>query len=338
MTADTPDWLLSSIAEMLPGCPPVANLRMSVVAGGGNNRTFHVENDSKNYFAKWYFSAPDDPRDRARAEWEFSCFAWTHGLHSLPEPIAWNAKQGVSVFEFIEGRRLTPAEVNREHVGQALTFLTELNQFRDADDSQRLPVASEACFSVAEHMRCVRNRVERLQAGIRGPSVSPKARQYIAEQLMPAVNRVDATIRETLESTGQSASEELRHDFRVISPSDFGFHNAFVEKQGSLRFFDFEYAGWDDPAKTICDFFCQISVPAPPDCWLEFAEIVAKISGTDMVTRAQLLMPLYRIKWCCIVLNPLLQIGRKRREFSGGRDAAISEDECLNRAERVLRF
>ena len=30
-----------------------------------------------------------------------------------------------------------------------------------------------------------------------------------------------------------------------------------------LRFLDFEYAGWDDPAKLIGDFFCQPAIPAP---------------------------------------------------------------------------
>lgn len=336
MTADTPDWLLPCIAAMLPGQPPVASLTMSAIAGGGNNRAFHIESGSQHYFAKWYFSAPDDPRDRVRAEWDFSSFAWQHGLRRLPEPIACNARQGLSVFEFITGRRLSPSEVNRNHVSQALMFLMELNRFRDANDGQQLPNASEACFSVAEHIQCVRKRVEKLQTSANLSSVSSNATHYISEQLVPAMDRAEVAIRERIESAGQSLSEELPRRFRIISPSDFGFHNVFVDTAGNLRFFDFEYAGWDDPAKTICDFFCQIAVPAPPDCWLEFAESVARISGTEMVTRSQLLMPLFRVKWCCIVLNPLLQTGRQRREFSGGRDADISENECLARAQRVL--
>ena len=49
----------------------------------------------------------------------------------------------------------------------------------------------------------------------------------------------------------------------VLSPSDFGFHNALLGPDGKLCFIDFEYAGWDDPAKLICDFFCQPQTPVP---------------------------------------------------------------------------
>ena len=48
---------------------------------------------------------------------------------------------------------------------------------------------------------------------------------------------------------------ELEEDEKIISPSDFGLHNAKLGEDGKLAFFDFEYAGWDDPAKTIADFF-----------------------------------------------------------------------------------
>ena len=49
---------------------------------------------------------------------------------------------------------------------------------------------------------------------------------------------------------GLSMSAALPKETRCLSPSDFGFHNALLEATGKLRFVDFEYAGWDDPAKT----------------------------------------------------------------------------------------
>ena len=41
-----------------------------------------------------------------------------------------------------------------------------------------------------------------------------------------------------------------------ISASDFGLHNAIMTERG-IVFFDFEFAGWDDPAKAIVDFLLQ---------------------------------------------------------------------------------
>ena len=63
---------------------------------------------------------------------------------------------------------------------------------------------------------------------------------------------------------------------RCVSPSDFGFHNALREPSGRLRFIDFEYAGWDDPAKLVCDFFCQPAVPAPAGAFDRFAAAVGE--------------------------------------------------------------
>src|SRR5690606_1492036 len=48
--------------------------------------------------------------------------------------------------------------------------------------------------------------------------------------------------------------KELAPRFRLLSPSDFGFHNMLRRDDGSLAFIDFEYFGWDDPAKLAADF------------------------------------------------------------------------------------
>jgi len=52
-------------------------------------------------------------------------------------------------------------------------------------------------------------------------------------------------------------AQALPADETCLSPSDFGFHNALVDPSGALSFLDFEYAGRDDPAKPVSDFFCQ---------------------------------------------------------------------------------
>ena len=46
---------------------------------------------------------------------------------------------------------------------------------------------------------------------------------------------------------------DLNDDYQLLSPSDFGFHNTLLTKDG-LKFIDFEYFGWDDPVKLTCDF------------------------------------------------------------------------------------
>ena len=55
---------------------------------------------------------------------------------------------------------------------------------------------------------------------------------------------------------------ELAPQHRCLSPSDFGFHNALLRGRPGVPgardwvFLDFEYFGWDDPAKTV-PIFCS---------------------------------------------------------------------------------
>ena len=133
-------------------------------------------------------------------------------------------------------------------------------------------------------------------------------------------------------------SAELAESKRTLSPSDFGFHNALVTADSKLKFFDFEYAGWDDPAKLVCDFFCQPAVPAPPAAFDRFARAVAAGFADPEFhrRRAELLLPVYRVKWCCILLNEFLPVGGSRRAYSAAADPDARKAAQLAKARAAL--
>src|SRR5262249_5648507 len=98
--------------------------------GGANNRVFRVERDGPPALLKAYFQHPEARRDRLGAEYAFCAFAWEGGLRDLPRPLARDPEHRLGLYEFIEGRKLLPPEVDRGAVGQALAFLTEVNRRR----------------------------------------------------------------------------------------------------------------------------------------------------------------------------------------------------------------
>jgi hypothetical protein len=114
------------------------------------------------------------------------------------------------------------------------------------------------------------------------------------------------------------AFSELESAQRCISPSDFGFHNALRETDGRIRFLDFEYAGWDDPAKMAGDFFAQLAVPVPDRLFEPFVRecLQSFVRPVELIKRAELLRPLYQVKWCCIALNVFLPEHIARRKFA----------------------
>jgi hypothetical protein len=107
-----------------------------------------------------------------------------------------------------------------------------------------------------------------------------------------------------------------------------------------LVFHDFEYAGWDDPAKMVADFFCQVQVPVP----FTFRDAVCSqvVTALDLPTwhyeRMQLLMPVLRVKWCCIALNDFVCEDSRRRRYANGGQATLARKHAqLATARDILR-
>ena len=296
--------------------------------GGGNNRVYRVETAAGPVLLKEYFQHPADPRDRLAAEYAFTNFAWSHGIRALPQPLACDRAAGLGLYEFIAGRKLAPGEVTAGHVDEAAAFFAAVNRHRDDPTAARLPIASEACFSITEHIACVDRRVARLATIAPESDLHREAQKLVASRLMPAWNGVRAAVA----ASSQPLAAQLPTAARVLSPSDFGFHNCLVTGSG-LKFIDFEYAGWDDPAKTVCDFFCQPAVPVPREHFERFLAAVISATG-DAATRdrAALLLPVYELKWCCIMLNEFLSVGDDRRSF-----ARVDESHETRRLKQLYK-
>ena len=162
----------------------------------------------------------------------------------------------------------------------------------------------------------MQRRIDRLHAIDETQPLGEEAATLVREKLAPAWERICSMVLAS--DSAENISRTLKLDQRCLSPSDFGFHNALQQSDGTLRFFDFEYAGWDDPAKMICDFFCQPEIPVAAEHFRLFTNwVLAKFEERDeILTRAQRLLPVYRIKWCCIILNEFLALDLSRRKFS----------------------
>ncbi len=305
------------------------------VIGGGNNRVYRVQIGSRAGLLKAYFQNPADPRDRFGAERAFYGYLWEQGVRRTPEPLGWDEEQRLGLFTFVAGHKLRAEEITLDHVGQALAFIAELNQARVTPAAAQLPLASEACFSVAEHLACVERRIARL---VEIAAVSPLEREaaaFVAEDLKPVWQKIRSAIDAKI-----LAGPPLSPAQRCLSPSDFGFHNALLAEDGRLRFFDFEYAGWDDPAKLACDFFCQPQVPVPFTLREEFLSRLAQTLKLDSTfsDRVRRLQPAYSVKWCCIMLNEFVSGDQTRRAFAVGKESVETRKvDQLQKARCLLK-
>jgi hypothetical protein len=304
-----------------------------LLSGGKNNKVIRLTPPSGPLLVlKVFFRSASDTRDRLAHEYSFASFAWKQGLRALPEPIDAEPLHQCALFEFVAGGKPAFPPTNGM-MSEALAFIEGLNRDRSGADAAALKPGSEACFSLAEHLSVVEGRIARLRAA----PLDDDASRWIEAELLPLWDKVKGTVMAEAAAEAVDLGAPLAQIERIVSPSDFGFHNAIArEGSGTLCFHDFEYAGWDDPAKLFGDMFSQIEYPLPTEYLSEVAASFLSLSSRpdELAPRLRWLLPVYGVKWCCIALNPLLAAEAARRHFAGhDADQAVLG---LARAQRQL--
>ena len=288
---------------------------LSRLAGGKNNQVYRLDMEAGAPLAlKRYFSDPRDGRDRLSTEWDFLDRAWQSGVRAIPQPLLRDTPAQAALYDFVPGRKLVAAELEAAHVDVAADFILAIHAQLHPD----LVPASESCFSIADHLQIVERRLSRLAAlDPQAPNVA-EADRFISATLRPAWDAVKNRIARETRALGLDMHSRLADAECCLSPSDFGFHNALAADDGRLVFLDFEYAGRDDPAKLVMDFFCQPEVPVPLRHLDRFIAGLAEGLKFDAaaMARCRLLLDACRIKWVCIILNDFLPVGAARRSFA----------------------
>jgi len=330
------DPLIPIIGDLLR-IPPEkrAEIRLSLCTSGGNNRVFVVSMDRRKVLVKQYFRHPSDTRDRLRAEQGFLEHAGKFAAEFVPKVLACDPENGIGIYEYIEGTTPADGAISRERVREAAAFFSILNTGASRAAATTLATASEACFTVAEHFAMVDRRIARL-GSISGPTEVDRAARELVARLAALWNALKPRLRTAL--LRQDVPESVETEDRCISPSDFGFHNALMRPTGRLCFVDFEYAGWDDPAKMVGDFFSHPAVTVPV---AHFDEFVRETMGYSprpaaLAARARTLFPVFQVKWCCIILNDFIPEFAERRRFADpALDEAAARQRQLEKAQRL---
>jgi predicted Ser/Thr protein kinase len=331
----------SPARNLLSGLKKKGILSVHQLACGRNNKAFILEYDGvPTYVMKRYFQHMSDPRDRCRAEWAFLQYAQSRNISCVPTSIACDPGHGIAIMEYIAGLKIPAGGIRKDHVRQALDFFLALNKDTAPADWLKLPPASESCFSLRDHVNCVDRRIDNLSQIGTESEIDLAAGRFVRSELIPQWHTIRSGIKKQIRLETINPEERLTDKDICISPSDFGFHNAILTSSGRVFFIDFEYAGRDDPVKMICDFFCQPDVPIPRTYLPDFANCVLDRFDNPEThkKRLEIVLPVHTIKWCCILLNEFLPLGRARREFAGSLESNLIERKItqLDKARQML--
>jgi thiamine kinase-like enzyme len=299
---------------------------ISPLKGGGNNQVFLIKTIEYKFLLKHYYQDQNKHHSRIDSEYDFIEYAYGIGLNNIPKPIKKIKKANIAIFSFLEGKKPTQDNINVEH---ALDFLIELN-FRH-EKTKTLVNAKECCFCFQDYLDTVENKFSKLISVTKNEQ-KIQLLDFLKNSFQPKWERVKQNfiLKRSNELQKTFPTDEL-----LISPSDFGFHNAIIDNHKTY-FIDFEYAGIDDIAKIICDFFCQPKYPIPLRYMTNFVASLLQFikNPINCVRRIRDLMPICQMKWCCIILNVFLKDGIKRRKFSNSNE---TEKNQLEKAKNLLK-
>jgi len=286
---------------------------------GRNARVFRLtDRNGAVWCGKLYAPSLREGQDRLRTEWFAYSFLSKHWGAKVPRPMAYSPEEGAAIYEWIDGEPFAPNEPGIEDLDQALAFMNWVNSLRDSPEAMAAPAASEACFSGEDLLGNLTERIDRLLTVNEDGCEHEAMHDFVERHVQTACNSFAQSAREGYRGLSRGFGDDLPLAERLISPSDFGFHNALKTVTG-IVWLDFEYFGWDDPAKTMADFLLHPAMDLATECKRRFWTGLLRHFDRcgDLAQRARLLYPLYGIKWCLIILNEFIPKDLDRRAFAG---------------------
>lgn len=204
------------------------------------------------------------------------------------------------VLESLEGEGFKEGiHPSREDIDRAISFMQYLNADLELAKQCVLGNAADGFVKLTEHLQNIEQRVSKMNLEHLAANIKAEATELI--------RRMSRRLEHLQESTAEmitkgQCEDALDFSARCVSPSDFGFHNAICTPKG-IKFFDFEFAGWDDPVKAVVDFDLQPRVPLNSR-----EKILTKALpewGKSLEKRRDFLFPILELKWACIILAVL---------------------------------
>ncbi len=284
---------------------------------GANSRVLAIRAGGTPYAVKRYPEWRVGGRARCAAEWQALNFLRAAGITAAPQPVACDPDKALLILEWLDGTEIDA--VAEADLDQALAFLLGVFALSARPSAGDFPLASEACLAGTDV-------VAQINARLQGFVPHDALDRLLAGRFSAVFTQALAHARAL-----PDFSEPLAQAGRRLIPADFGFHNALRQADGRIRFFDFDYFGWDDPVKLAADFVLHPAGNLSPGQARRVVAALSSVCDSRFAARAAAIFPLFALRWVLIVLN----VFRRDRQTPVGIPPAIVAAQ-IGKAERHL--
>jgi hypothetical protein len=293
------------ISPLLSCCGLPSDAAWEPVSTGPFNQVFKVHTRDGVYALKWY------GQGRGAAVRFLTEQAWYDLLKPLaqrhmPEAVVWQAARRCVLLKWVEGASLKAEDLTPAALADLLALVSALHRLRPAAVGRAFPPASGACFSLLDRLDSVGQGAEktaRQLTGLRGAKA-------LAGRWEPAWQVVMSAVLKRAEKAGVDPRMVLPLNQRMLAAPDWGLHQALRTAEGRLVFFDFDGAGWEDPAWWLAGVFTRWEVALPLQHWNSLVPAAVRLLGVDSETvrRAALLLPASRFHQLCGAVERLVEM------------------------------
>mgnify|MGYP000868128201 CR=1 FL=1 len=260
------------------------------ITEGRNSKIFLCAYKQEKFIVKFYKN-----NFRLKREKLFYKFLKINNIKFTPKLLSSDLKNKLIIYSYIKGKKVN--KISNNDLDKLISFIRNLNLVK----LKNLPLAIDGIKNRKNHLSLCQKKINDLKS-INNEKFSNKVLiKFLDKTLFP---RFEFIKKNLMEKKFHKYLKIIEKKYLIVSPSDVGFHN-ILKYKNDLYFYDFEYAGLDDPIKLICDFISQ------PDQQLSTSQknkfinnkLFHKYNIKDINFLVKLFLPLHQIKWCCIMLN-----------------------------------
>ena len=270
--------------------------KISTIKNKGNSYLYKIVLENNyNYLYKKYFNEKLFNHSRLNAEKKTYDYLNKYKIQKNNFPLYFNTELNFALIEWYDGKKIK--FMNNSYLEEFILFIKKINTNK-ISKIKYFDNASASCFSYSNIKEQIYFRLNNINKFAEN---NKELSFFLNNDIKFFLNRilVDSKLNWPTKS-----NKLLDISKRILSPSDFGLHNALV-MSNKLKFFDFEYFGWDDPAKLICDFILHPSMSLSIDqkkYWIK-SLINYFYKDTYLIHRIKNSYFLYGVIWCLIILN-----------------------------------
>jgi hypothetical protein len=296
--------------------------------GGINNPTYLINNKKNSYVLKKINSNPTSLFDRYVAEKQFLNLTNIISGINTPKLLDSFDTERVLILEYIKPdniENIPNIELNK--INECINFIHKINLDKELGKKFITQNASDSYLDITGHIENIDIRIKNFSTYHISEHYKDSAEKLFYLLKTKWINlKKEAYIFLDKEKNQNSIDQK----YLKISPSDFGFHNIII-KNNVNYFIDFEFSGWDDPAKLYCDFILQPKFPIPSSFHNLLKEQLIGIEYISVYeNRIYLLYKLLKFKWLTIKYTFLNKNKFKLKQFNHHNLLNLNSKEYLN--------